>query len=164
MQGMETTSHTPDEPSAGHYDLAASAVLDKIMQVMHPSYLDGKIVPAAVGYPDRIRIGAIQRILDTYTANQAPDILAAAKETSAVVAEALAYLDPGVITGYRPDDREKLGDRPYAAGRELTKWEQGHGHDIRSKCYPEFGCAAIESYSMELVQKLVRQLDPTIAR
>lgn len=23
---------------------------------------------------------------------------------------------------------------------EASRWEEAHGHDIRTKCYPEFGC------------------------
>lgn len=41
---------------------------------------------------------------------------------------------------YQPWDRyEKLGEPPWS-GPALKAWEAAHGHDVRLKCYPEFGC------------------------
>lgn len=43
---------------------------------------------------------------------------------------------------YRPWDQEsKLGPPPWQpADPKLQAWQQAHGHDVRLKCYPEFGC------------------------
>jgi len=41
---------------------------------------------------------------------------------------------------YRRFDRlERLGEPPWE-GPPLAAWEAAHGHDVRLKCYPEFGC------------------------
>lgn len=46
---------------------------------------------------------------------------------------------------YLPFDQERhLGDPPWF-GPTLKAWEEGHGHDARVKCYPEFGCQAIQN-------------------
>jgi len=42
---------------------------------------------------------------------------------------------------YQPWDREKhLGQPPWKQSQALIAWETAHGHDVRQKCYPEFGC------------------------
>lgn len=48
-----------------------------------------------------------------------------------------------VIDSYRPfDQRRWLGDPPWS-GDELIAWETAHGHDVRMKCYVEYGCQAV---------------------
>jgi hypothetical protein len=52
------------------------------------------------------------------------------------------------MTGrYRPwDQEEKLGEPPWSKDDpKLQAWEAAHGHDVRLKCYPEFGCQALEA-------------------
>jgi hypothetical protein len=51
--------------------------------------------------------------------------------------EALAYM---------PFDQERwLPDPPWKpTDPALQAWEKAHGHDVRLKCYSEFGCQAIE--------------------
>jgi len=45
---------------------------------------------------------------------------------------------------YQPFDQdEKLGPPPWPDGPSLTAWEDAHGHDVRLKCYVEFGCQVI---------------------
>ena len=45
----------------------------------------------------------------------------------------------------RPDDQERwLGPPPWQYTPTLKAWEEAHGHDVRVKCYPEYGCRAIE--------------------
>lgn len=44
------------------------------------------------------------------------------------------------MSGYAPFDQEKhLGEPPWS-GPELDDWEEAHGHDVRQKCLPEYGC------------------------
>lgn len=45
---------------------------------------------------------------------------------------------------YRFDQDEKLGPPPWS-GPALDAWEAAHGHDVRLKCYVEFGCLLIEA-------------------
>lgn len=47
---------------------------------------------------------------------------------------------------------------------DVNAWEERHGHDVRLKCYPEFGCAAIEAYAADLVLRLSAALASTDAR
>ena len=44
----------------------------------------------------------------------------------------------------RDDQRERLGEPPWKPTAALILWEQAHGHDVRLKCYTEFGCLLIE--------------------
>lgn len=55
---------------------------------------------------------------------------------------------------YAPFDQDKhLGDPPWdPKDPGLVAWERAHGHDVRLKCYPEFGCLVIE-------EALERKLD-----
>ena len=55
---------------------------------------------------------------------------------------------PMSATDYRPWDREeKLGPPPWKqADPKLIAWEKAHGHDVRSKCYSEFGCLVLPDY------------------
>lgn len=48
---------------------------------------------------------------------------------------------------YEPFDQEKwLGRSPWSPDDpSLQAWEFAHGHDVRLKCLPEFGCQVIES-------------------
>lgn len=45
-------------------------------------------------------------------------------------------------TDYTAWDRdEKLGEPPWnPEDPKVIAWERAHGHDVRLKCYPEFGC------------------------
>jgi hypothetical protein len=47
---------------------------------------------------------------------------------------------------YRPWDREeKLGPPPWKHDDpKLIAWQEAHGHDVRLKCYREFGCIQLE--------------------
>jgi hypothetical protein len=44
--------------------------------------------------------------------------------------------------GYMPFDKSMLTSTDGISWDkvEVAKWEEVHGHDIRLKCYPEFGC------------------------
>lgn len=44
-------------------------------------------------------------------------------------------------------ERHNVGWAPFdqAHHSDLDEWEQVHGHDVRLKCYPEYGCQVIES-------------------
>jgi hypothetical protein len=55
-------------------------------------------------------------------------------------------------TDYQPWDREdKLGPPPWKHDDpKVIAWEAAHGHDVRSKCYPEFGCQVLPDYEAEL--------------
>ena len=44
---------------------------------------------------------------------------------------------------------------------DRDEWELEHGHDVRMKCYPEFGCQVIESYGIRLLLKLLAAVTPT---
>ena len=63
---------------------------------------------------------------------------------------------------YRPWDREeKLGPPPWKHNDpKLIAWEKAHGHDVRSKCYPEFGCQVLPDYEarFEELSKAVREV------
>lgn len=77
-----------------------------------------------------------------------------------VLTAARYYLDDGLITGYAPFDQiAKLGERPHTDDDAIKRWEAGHGHDFRQKCYPEFQCAAIESHAMAVVKSLLAIID-----
>ena len=51
------------------------------------------------------------------------------------------------MTDYRPWDREEhCGPPPWKPDDpNVIAWEKAHGHDIRLKCYPEFGCQVLEA-------------------
>lgn len=46
---------------------------------------------------------------------------------------------------YRPWDQDTwLSEPPWnPTDPALMAWEAAHGHDVRMKCYPEFGCMAL---------------------
>jgi hypothetical protein len=50
------------------------------------------------------------------------------------------------MSAYRPfDQEEKLGPPPWGAlDEKVALWERAHGHDVRLKCSPDFGCQVIE--------------------
>ena len=52
-----------------------------------------------------------------------------------------------VTDDYSPFDQdEKLPSPPWKPTHPaLVAWEAAHGHDVRLKCYPEFGCRVIEA-------------------
>jgi len=53
--------------------------------------------------------------------------------------------DPDIERRYEPwDQYEKLGREPWVENAALAAWEAAHGHDVRLKCYVEFGCQVIE--------------------
>lgn len=41
----------------------------------------------------------------------------------------------------------------------LTAWEAAHGHDVRTKCYPEYGCLVIEPALRRIVDSLAETVD-----
>ena len=43
------------------------------------------------------------------------------------------------------DQYRWLGEPPWKSGMAVEAWEKAHGHDVRLKCYPEYGCLAIEN-------------------
>jgi hypothetical protein len=46
---------------------------------------------------------------------------------------------------YEPfDQAAQLGPAPWSDTPSLEAWEFAHGHDVRLKCYVEFGCQVIE--------------------
>ena len=57
---------------------------------------------------------------------------------------------------YRPFDQDKhLPPPPWQpSDPALQAWEAAHGHDVRMKCYPEFGCQAIQA-ALDAVEELV---------
>ena len=58
---------------------------------------------------------------------------------------------------YHPfDQHEKLGNPPWS-GPVLEQWEQAHGHDVRLKCYPEYGCQAILA-DYELLEDVIDEI------
>lgn len=67
--------------------------------------------------------------------------------------------DPN-LKGYRTWDREdKLGPPPWDDTPELRKWEEVHQHDVRQKCYPEYGCALVEYEEAALIHLLCDEID-----
>jgi hypothetical protein len=43
------------------------------------------------------------------------------------------------------DQATKLPPPPWKSDLPaLVEWEAAHGHDVRLKCYPEFGCRVVE--------------------
>lgn len=67
-----------------------------------------------------------------------------------------AVLEKCFVNGYMTWDRDKV---PLVNGKyeeEATKkWEAEHGHDIRLKCYPEFGCQLLLD-PQELVDLIIK--------
>jgi hypothetical protein len=73
---------------------------------------------------------------------------------------------------YRPFDQEKhipnWNREPsiFALSREakeqlaedIANWEAAHGHDVRQKCYREFGCMALEYEERDLLERLVEEV------
>lgn len=90
-----------------------------------------------------------------------------------IVAEARAWVDPGIYTGFKPFDQRARIPHYYTANwREalspeeleeramaIQAWELGHGHDTRLKCYPEFQCQAVEGYAHYLIDGLLKKLE-----
>jgi hypothetical protein len=51
------------------------------------------------------------------------------------------------------DQEEKLGPPPWSpTDPRVMAWEQAHGHDVRLKCYPEFGCQVVEEQRERLIE------------
>ena len=71
---------------------------------------------------------------------------------------AQAVLD--AANGYRPFDRDKLGALPKPDGSLMVvAWEAAHGHDVRTKCYAEYGCQLLEVEGAENILALLDLLD-----
>lgn len=51
------------------------------------------------------------------------------------------------MSDYSPfDQREKLGAPPWRPDDPaVIAWEEAHGHDVRLKCYSEFGCQVLQA-------------------
>lgn len=64
---------------------------------------------------------------------------------------------------YRPGDQDDwLGEPPWSpSDPALIAWEAAHGHDVRSKCYPEFGCKVIQSDLEDRIDELETEVDKT---
>lgn len=62
------------------------------------------------------------------------------------------------VSDYRPFDQDKwLPAPPWKPDLPaLVAWEAAHGHDVRMKCYPEFGCLAIGYENDALHEEVVR--------
>ena len=96
------------------------------------------------------------------------------KEHEGLIAEAREFSDGWVRDSDEPAPRpfdqadrirhwENAGE-PTTQNRDerrddIAKWEKLHGHDVRLKCYPEFGCQVIESYAADLVIRLLAALE-----
>lgn len=64
----------------------------------------------------------------------------------------------------RPFDQERwLGEPPWRDDAKVQEWETAHGHDVRLKCYPEFGCAAIEHES-DAREERITELEAELRR
>lgn len=69
------------------------------------------------------------------------------------------------MNSYRPFDQDRhLPPPPWQPDDPaLIAWESAHGHDVRTKCYPEFGCQAI-GYALDAVEEIVehaRKISPS---
>lgn len=64
----------------------------------------------------------------------------------------------------RPFDQERwLGEPPWRDDAKVKEWEAVHGHDVRLKCYAEFGCAAIEHES-DAREERITELEAELRR
>lgn len=65
----------------------------------------------------------------------------------------------------RPYDQDRwLDDPPWKADDpKLQQWEQAHGHDVRMKCLPEFGCLAIK-YESDAREERITELKHELRR
>lgn len=62
------------------------------------------------------------------------------------------------MTRYRPFDQKRhLEGPPWYSGPELDAWEEAHGHDVRVKCYVEYGCKALDDHYEELKERVEKQ-------
>ncbi|KQO98404.1 hypothetical protein [Leifsonia sp. Leaf264] len=80
---------------------------------------------------------------------------------ASLIASARGEVD-GIPTEYVAFDRdEKLGtELPYDTDK-LAAWEAAHGHDVRTKCYPEFGCYVIEAGAAKHITAIADTLETT---
>jgi ElaB/YqjD/DUF883 family membrane-anchored ribosome-binding protein len=63
-----------------------------------------------------------------------------------------------IETHYEPFDQERwLGPPPWVSTAAMVAWEQAHGHDVRLKCYVEFGCQVIEPTLERRIDRLVAE-------
>lgn len=64
------------------------------------------------------------------------------------------------LTAYAPFDQEQhLGKPPWTDDERRHTWERAHGHDVRLKCYPEFGCLVIQEEADRDISFLLDALD-----
>lgn len=65
-----------------------------------------------------------------------------------------------VTVNYEPFDQEHwIGEPPWHEGNPAVKaWEAAHGHDVRLKCYVEYGCQVIEPTLERKVEALTAEL------
>lgn len=85
------------------------------------------------------------------------------EERTALIAEAGEFVAER-STKYEPFDQEqKLGERPWFVPL-VEQWERQHGHDVRLKCYVEFGCQVLDADSVDLVRRLAAALESVSPR
>lgn len=67
----------------------------------------------------------------------------------------------GQQMNYKPFDQDAhLGEPPWSPDDPaLQAWEKAHGHDVRLKCYVEFGCQVIEPALEGEIEELTRELE-----
>jgi hypothetical protein len=61
---------------------------------------------------------------------------------------------------YTPFDQEAhLGAPPWRiADPAVRAWETAHGHDVRGRCYPEYGCLVIEPALEERLRAVIKRI------
>lgn len=83
-------------------------------------------------------------------------------EARQLIEEARAEADGFSDSKYEPFDREKwLGvwsNGSWEHPQNIPAWEAAHGHDIRVKCYPEFGCLVVDVPWAKLLVSLAAAL------
>jgi len=63
-------------------------------------------------------------------------------------------------SNYEPFDQDKWLAEPWRNdSHAVAMWEQAHGHDVRVKCYAEFGCQVIEPTLERRIEELLRKLE-----
>jgi hypothetical protein len=74
---------------------------------------------------------------DCVPAVRLAEVTAQRDEALATVARIEALFDPDGYTTW--DQKVRLGEPPWTT-EACAEWERHHGHDPRTKCYPEYGC------------------------
>lgn len=69
------------------------------------------------------------------------------------------------MSDYVPwDQGEKLPPPPWSPDDpDVRAWEQAHGHDVRLKCYVEFGCQVIEPALEARIEQLEGRIEQLLA-